>query len=384
MKVLSAPHRPFFLLGVINTLLSMLVFILSWHQMIHCEVTLVTFHPFLMIYTLFPFFIFGFLFTIFPRFLGTEEIKTYRLPVAFSCLSLLFIYCGILFSPFLYSMGIVGLLVTYLTIFKILVTTYLSSYLKDKTDTFHILAILCGGIAGLITYLVGFLINNEVIISFSFWIGSHLYLILLFFTILQRMIPFFSTSIEGYISIRPRNIVPFLLIGMILDKCGDLYDWYLLSSFGLLTQGVAIFYLLTQWKLPYQKAPAILMVLYSGILWFLYASLFGAIYEVLHSFQLRHLPPLALNHGLYIGFIATIMIGFVSRVTRGHGGEKIVADKVTKIVFALLSILSLLRICSDIFLDEPSTYITAISWLLVLWIVGFLMWGIKYSRWLLR
>lgn len=384
MKVLSAPHRPFFLLGIINTLVSIIFFLFSWTKIIDSEISVVTIHPFLMLYTLFPLFIFGFLLTIFPRFLGTNEITSYHLPASVGFISLVFIYSGILYSWTIFVIGIVSLLSTFVIILNLLYSTYITSHLKDKRDTFHILLLHCVGILGLSFYLFGFINDNNMIISLSFWIGAYLYLTLLFFTILQRMIPFFSTSVEGYVSIRPRNIVPSLLLGMVITYVGDHYKCHLLSSVGLCIQAMSLFYLLTQWKLPYEKAPPILMVLYSGLLWFLYTTLFGAIYELALICSAVQLPQLALHHGVYIGFLATIMAGFVSRVTRGHGGENITADAIAKTLFVLLSFIALLRICSDALLNEPMTYIAAIMAALLLWVGGFLVWGIKYAKWLLR
>ena len=75
---LSQPHQPFFILGIINAVIMMLLFALSYKGIIAPEINALTLHSYSLIYLVFTNFFTGFLFTTFPRFNQTQIItKSY-------------------------------------------------------------------------------------------------------------------------------------------------------------------------------------------------------------------------------------------------------------------------------------------------------------------
>lgn len=72
---LSQPHQPFFLLGIINAIVMMLLFALNYKGLLSLHVDSLTFHSYSLIFLVFTNFFTGFLFTTFPHFNQTQVIE---------------------------------------------------------------------------------------------------------------------------------------------------------------------------------------------------------------------------------------------------------------------------------------------------------------------
>jgi len=64
---LSQPHQPFFLLGIINAVVMMLIFALGYKGIFSLHGDSLTFHSYSLIFLVFTNFFTGFIFTTFPR-----------------------------------------------------------------------------------------------------------------------------------------------------------------------------------------------------------------------------------------------------------------------------------------------------------------------------
>ena len=88
----AAPHRMLFLAGVAQTLLVMLVWLVElagrlWPGLaVPLSIAPVHAHSFLMLFGIFPYFIFGFLFTVYPRWMGAAPIPRRGYVTAFALL----------------------------------------------------------------------------------------------------------------------------------------------------------------------------------------------------------------------------------------------------------------------------------------------------------
>ena len=72
---LSQPHQPFFILGIANAIIMMLLFALNYKGVLTLNMESVNFHVYSLIFTVFTNVFTGFLFTTFPRFNQAEVIE---------------------------------------------------------------------------------------------------------------------------------------------------------------------------------------------------------------------------------------------------------------------------------------------------------------------
>lgn len=132
----------------------------------------------------------------------------------------------------------------------------------------------------------------------------------------------------------------------------------------------------------YKKTPAIISILVVSFIWLevgFIALFLESIYEV-YSLKLA-------LHIFALGFVATLLIGFGSRVVMGHAvpAQQIVADKITKFIFVLTQVLVVSRICASIlFLNDSTVYMGILHLSSWLWIVMFIIWTIRYAKTLIR
>ena len=72
---LSQPHQAFFILGITNAIVMMLIFALSFKGVFSLQISTLSFHSYSIIYTVFLNVFTGFLFTTFPKFAQYKPIE---------------------------------------------------------------------------------------------------------------------------------------------------------------------------------------------------------------------------------------------------------------------------------------------------------------------
>jgi uncharacterized protein involved in response to NO len=365
---LSQPHQPFFALAIVDAVLMMLLFLLAHKGVLLLSMDPFTFHAYALIFTVFTPFFLGFLLTTFPRFSQVPAIdKTLYTRIFFLLLGavLLFLigaFSSIMISAFAGLIILVAQLYTAMIFYKI----YQISPQKDKHDQFWILTSWAEGIIANLLFIATFftLIPTN---TLSHSIGIYLYLIMMALSVGQRMVPFFShVMIE-------RN-------SKLLKTMFALFALYILSNFFaikigflfLLVAGTLMMKEVLRWNLPFKQADAVLWILHLAIFWLPTALIIGGLSEVAGLIFEKDFLSLSI-HLVVLGFLTTIMIGFGTRVTLGHSGNQMHIDKVTKILFYLTQILVYFRALysfsgSNLLFDITAT----------LWVVLFIVWGVKY------
>jgi uncharacterized protein involved in response to NO len=84
--------------------------------------------------------------------------------------------------------------------------------------------------------------------------------------------------------------------------------------------------------------------------------------------------PLGSLHALAIGFASSLLMAMVTRVTCGHSGSALAADRLTWALFVLLQLAAVVRIGAGL-ASEP-------AWMAgagLLWIGAFVPWCAKYA-----
>jgi uncharacterized protein involved in response to NO len=365
---LSQPHQPFFTLAIVNAIMMMLLFLLSYKGVFTLIIDPFSFHAYAMLFTLFTPFFLGFLLTTFPRFSQTPAIGQQYYTTIFWLLLLgigLFLL-GISLSKWLMFIGILLILSAQLYAAAIFYQIYKSSPLQDKHDQFWIQMAWVSGIFSNILFLLAFFTTLS-LKPLAVLIGVYLYLLMMALSVGQRMIPFFSHVMVKRNSTLLKTIALLLALKILFDLLGLKVGFLF-----LLIAGAILVRELRRWNLPFKQADAILWILHLAIFWLPVALIIGGLSELAALIFEKNFLSLTI-HLIVLGFLTTIMIGFGTRVTIGHSGNQMRVDTYTKVLFYLTQIILYFRAIysfsgSNILFDITAT----------LWMAMLTAWAVKY------
>ncbi len=365
---LSQPHQAFFMLAFSNALLSMVLFLLLMEGTISAIIPSKLYHAYSLIYLLFTPAIFAFLFTTFPRFSATEPIlkKDYLRVFSFFLLGSLFLVLGLFISIPLFYTGIFLTFMGHAFALKELYAIYKKSTVADKEDQFWILTATSFGLFSHLLFLLSLWIPSLYV--FSVQISIYLYLFLLFFTVAQRMVPFFSHTPITKHKERFKVIVGLLGLHVFLE---------LLQANASFLVDFVLAYLfmreLARWKLPFPNENPLVWILHIALFWIPLAFVLAGLTSLLALFYDLNFLYLAI-HALALGFFLTMLIGFGTRVTLGHSGNVMFADSYTKYLFYWTQVVVLLRIMTSFAND----FLLLLELSIFAWLLLFLAWGVRF------
>lgn len=385
---IAAPHRVMFFGGALQALAVMLWWLIELAtrysmvgQPIVWSIAPNAAHGYLMIYGLFPFFMFGFLMTTFPRWMNGTEIPPQRYVPAFMLMLLgaVGFYVGLLLVHSILLVALVSMLAGWGVALYALLRVLLDTQRQDKRHPQVIFAALSIGWCGLAAYLVWLLGGSAAWLQFAIQGGLWLFLLPVFASVAHRMIPFFTSSALPHRKVtRPYWPWPLMLVGSVAHALLQLADapaWLWVSDVPL---AAAALYLSYAWGLRHTLRIPLLAVLHIGFAWLGIAMLLSALQsaELLISHNAMFIWGLAPLHALTIGCFATLMIGMATRVTLGHSGLPMKVDMPIKLMFAGMQLTVLLRVLADML---P---IQAASWLYfaaaAVWLACFAPWVLRY------
>jgi uncharacterized protein involved in response to NO len=334
-------------------------------------------HGALMIYGVFPFFIFGFLMTAGPRWAGAAPVSAagYLLP---------FVLMATGWAAFHVALWLPVLLVPALGLVLAGWCAGLPALARvlraPRADRLHLgvaVTALGTGALGLAGFLAAAAGGAAWLAHGSLTLGVWLFLLPVLSTVCHRMIPFFtSVVVPGYRVVRPTWALLALLGGFTahaLLVLAGLPQWAWLADAPAAAVAVA---LTLWWRLDQSLAERMLAALHIPFAWLgLSLTLFAA-----HSLLLLAgeaglgLAPL---HALTLGFFASLLVGMASRVTLGHSGRSVASDAATWAIFWGLQAVALVRVAGE-FLSQPGplnlSLLAALGWLAV-----FGGWFAKYA-----
>ena len=236
--------------------------------------------------------------------------------------------------------------------------------MPDKHDIYWINLAMKIGVVSHFIFIAGKLFYPPVI-GLSAEIALYLYLFLLTFSVAQRMVPFFSHSMEGRNDHLMKVVFSLLLIHVVLEGI------YANTSFIVdILIALLIGKELLRWKLQFPNPNPLLWVLHTALYWVPLAFMLGGLTNL--ATLLTGINFLALDiHALILGFVFTILIGFGTRVTLGHSGNKMMADKWTKYLFYATQAIVLLRVLVSVATAFGINFmilfdIAATAWILLL------------------
>jgi len=92
-------------------------------------------------------------------------------------------------------------------------------------------------------------------------------------------------------------------------------------------------------------------------------------------------PLSAAIHTLTAGAIGTMILGVMTRVSRGHTGRELSADDVTTLIYALVVLAAAVRIAAALGADAQGGLLLGAA---ALWIGAFGLFAVRYGPFLLR
>lgn len=344
-------------------------------------------HMFLMPYALFPFFMFGFLMTTYPRWMNGTEIPRHRYATAFTLLAMgvLLYYYGLFFSKTLLTVGVALLLAGWGAALRALMIVYRAAPATDKrTETVLNFALSAGWI-GLLCYLFGLITGQAALLNLSAQVGVWLFLVTVLVSVSHRMIPFFSnTVLDNYTVVRPNWTLPVLLAGVLghlLLTLAAYPQWLFVFDLPLAFLGL---YHTLRWQFLQSFKVRLLAVLHIAFLWWGIAMLLFSVQSLVLLISGASILGRAPLHALGIGFVTSMTLGMVSRVTLGHSGRPLVLDGFAWACFLGISVTALLRIAAEI---PPLAERIGVSFNLLAagaWLLFIGAWVIKFAPLYLR
>lgn len=384
----AAPHRMLFFLGVCQAVLAMawwaaeLFGRLGLWRLPPTVLPPAWVHLYLMLYGLFPFFIFGFLFTVYPRWMSAPVVPPARYVPVFLLLAggLVLFYPGLFISSAVLALAVALMFAGWVMALYSLVRVYRAA--RNRGTHERILnAALAAGAAGIAAYLLGMLRGDAFFFNLARELGLWLFLVPVLFSVGHRMIPFFSEAVlPHYTLVRPAWSLPLMgvcVLGHAATELSGFPEWRFVFDLPL---GLAALYHSWAWGLRRSLEVRMLAMLHIAFAWLAFALLLYALQSL--ALLAGGVDPLgrAPLHALGIGFAGGLMVAMVSRVTLGHSGRPLMADRLTWYGFLGLNGVALARVLTE-FSPQAGLWnaVAAAGWLACL-----LPWAVRYAPVYLR
>lgn len=391
----SAPHRLAFFAGMLVLMLSGLWWLLvqldrttGWLGMGYAmSPTLI--HAAVMVLGFMPLFFAGFLFTAGPKWLGMDAPSARDVTAALGLQVAgwgLWLVGGHLGAPLAGGgacLAAIGLGRQYFIFGRLLTGSRVA-------DRVHATVVAVGGGVG--TACLG-------VIAASVWLDVpdlamacvHVaiwgFVAITYVAVAHRMIPFFTSAALPMMQVWRPLWVLWLMLGVASIEVisvwvtfagwGDTTPWRLVRGALELATGGVLLWLAWVWGLAQSLRIRLLAMLHLGFMWLGLALVMSGVAQWMAASGGS--PALALGalHALTMGFLGSLLLAMVTRVSCGHSGRPLVADTLVWTLFWGLQLATVLRAAASI----PGA---TSHWLLLvalMWLMVMLAWGGRLLKW---
>jgi uncharacterized protein involved in response to NO len=341
-------------------------------------------HMYLMLFGVFPFFIFGFLLTVYPRWMDGTVVPASRYVSAFAFLAagMILFYAGLFTSSIVLAAALALQLIGWGVTLHALLTVFLQAPKRGPHERLLNLA-LASGMLGIACFLVGVFSGAPMAFLLARELGLWLFMVPVVFLVAHRMIPFFSQSaLINYIMVRPDWGPPLMLlcaVGHVLLELTGLSAWRFLADAPL---ALAALHHSWVWQFRRSFHARLLAMLHIAFLWL-------GLGMTLYTLQSLALLVTGVDyfgraplHALGIGFFTGMVVAMASRVTLGHSGRALEANDLTWYVLFGVNIAAVLRIVAEFLPGTVGGILNALA--AATWLLSFLLWGWLYAPMYLR
>lgn len=383
--VISAPHRLLFLIGVVNLLVS-----IAWWAGVLIDLNGTPLgmpfieglpanglHGPMMLYFVLPPLFFGFLLTTFPRWMGFPDMPAhYYVPVGVAYLISALALWGAAFGGGAQWLRLASYasLAGYVLGLLLLLTYALRERMQGRGPTWHSWSML-------LAFAFGLYALSHFVWPRSEWspvianrAALFLFVLPIFITVSHRMFPFFAGNVvQGYERWRPFWLLTVFWIASIVMTFAQLRAHNALAAVAALVLAALTAYMLMRWW-PRGKAPGLLWVLFIGFGWAPVGYLLEAL--AMLGWQVGRAP----DHALTVGFIGSLIIAMVTRVSQGHSGRPLLMPAMAWLAFGLIQVAAATRIVAGLQSENG-------GWLMIsaiVFAIGILPWVVRSAAIYLR
>ena len=400
--LLRAPHRLAFFLGVTLLAISSTWWLVvqwgrqAWGPAVPLAMSPTVAHAAVMSLGFFPLFFAGFLFTAGPKWLGVAAPDARRLlwPLGLQSTGWVLWLAG---AAWLEWLAWVGMLLASMGLIAMYVRFGLLVRASPAADRLHAQVAVVGGFVGvcaLVAAQAALWHGQTDLALLAIRSGLWGCVVVTYLVVAHRMLPFFTASaLPSIAPWRPQWVLWFLLGIAALEALATWAPlllapaawpdarapraWMLALGLAELAAGSVVLWLALTWGLMQSLKVRLLAMLHVGFTWFGVALLLSGASQLLGLRQGVPLLGLGALHALTMGFLGSVLLAMVTRVSSGHSGRALVADNLVWAAFGTLQLATLLRIASA--LEHSTGWLTlaaAATWLAVM-----LIWGGRLARW---
>jgi uncharacterized protein involved in response to NO len=355
-RLADAPHRLFFFLGSANLATAGI----WWATLVICRETHwapafaaaglgAHLHPFILLFGTFPLYIFGFLFTAGPRWLNrpAPDRETYIVPGVGMGAAFLLVFPTLPFGDRWTAIPVAAFAACWWMLWSEFSRIVAASTLPDRGHArlIRIFSAVGAAVAAWVAAALAFGLEwRPEVRSIGVW-G---FLVPLFCTVSHRMIPFFGANhLPASALWRPSWLLRALVAGScahgVLEYAGLSHVLWLSDA---PLAGVCA-YTVVRWGLARSLSNRLLAMLHVSFLWLAIAYFLSAVQSILALAGTAVLGLGAL-HAITIGFLSSLALAMVTRVTFGHSGRTHAADGVTWGIFLAFQFAALARIAAEV------------------------------------
>lgn len=400
--VMLAPHR-------LGFLLAMTVLVASgvWWMLVQLDratgwlglsaaVPPTVVHSAVMVFGFIPLFFSGFLFTAGPKWLGVEPlpVAALRPPLFAQAVGWLLWLAGAQVDA---RVALAGLALVCVGLVWMTALFWGRVRISHAEEQLHARAIAYGclvGCASLLGLWLSLWMGASSLARVWVFTGLWGFVVVVYVSVAHRMIPFFTSSAMPMVQAwRPFWVLWLMLGAALMQVLAAWLDWAGVSTtvvgpfWGVvhgalqLAVGGVLIWLACVWGFVKSLKNKLLAMLHIGFLWLGVAFVIGGLSQWLVWGLGIGALGLGALHALTMGCLASLMLAMVTRVSCGHSGRALVADRIAWSLFWVLQAATVLRIAAAV----PGVPGAVLPWLLlgaaVLWVGTVGVWGLRLGRW---
>lgn len=339
-------------------------------------------HAWLMLYALFGPFIFGFLFTTFPRWMNGPLVPrgAYVSTFALFMVSLALAFAGIWTGTAVYALGVLAGSLAWLVAWIALLRVLLEAQQVVAHAVVAAIALGLGTISQFL-YAYALLTPDPALLHTAPRLVLWCCLLPVAFSVSHRMLPFFTASaVPGYEPHRPLWWLvagTVLLIGHQALAIAGRFEWLWLPDIAL---ALLTGFMWLRWRPLVSRGIPLLWTLHAAFLWLPLGLTLQAVASAGFAFSGDWLIGRAPLHALGMGFLGSLVLAMVTRVTLGHSGRPLAMDRVIVALFLALQAAALARVCSELALvAHPGLFNVLLLVSVSAWLAAWLPWVARYA-----